>query len=149
MTIESISWHPPSHVSPSRHEVFFLKLSLDTVTYLVRGYDEAIAWFTAALGFSVIEDTDMGEGKRWVLIDANGVNLLLARADGPEQIAAVGKAAGGRVAYFLNTDDFARDHARMKAAGIKFKEQPRHEAYGTVAVFTDIYGNLWDLIEPK
>ncbi len=124
-------------------------MKLGAITYLVRDYDEAISWFTSALGFPVIEDTDMGGGKRWVLIDANGVHLLLAKAVGPEQDAAIGKAGGGRVAYFLNTDDFARDHARMQAAGVKFTEQPRHEIYGTVAVFEDLYGNGWDLIEPK
>jgi catechol 2,3-dioxygenase-like lactoylglutathione lyase family enzyme len=123
-------------------------MSLATITYLVRDYDEAAAWFTSALAFKVIEDTDMGEGKRWVVIDAGGVKLLLAKAVGHEQIAAIGKAAGGRVAYFLNTENFARDHGRMMAAGVKFREIPRHEPYGTVAVFEDLYGNGWDLIEP-
>lgn len=124
-------------------------MKLTTVTYLVRDYDEAIAWFTSVLGFSLVENMDMGDGKRWVLIDAGGMRLLLAKAVGAQQIAAVGKAAGGRVAYFLYTDNFTRDHAQMLTAGVKFKEQPRHEAYGTVAVFEDLYGNGWDLIEPK
>jgi catechol 2,3-dioxygenase-like lactoylglutathione lyase family enzyme len=123
-------------------------MSLATIAYLVREYDEAIAWFMSALAFKVIEDTNMGGDKRWVVIDAGGVRLLLAKAIGHEQIAAVGKAAGGRVAYFLNTEDFARDHGRMMAAGVKFREAPRHEPYGTVAVFEDLYGNGWDLIEP-
>ncbi len=124
-------------------------MRLAAITYLVRDYDEAISWFTSALEFLLIEDSDMGNGKRWVLFDAAGVRLLLSKADGPEQIASIGKAAGGRVAYFLNTDNFVRDHARMLTAGVKFKEQPRHEPYGTVAVFEDLYGNGWDLIEPK
>ncbi len=124
-------------------------MKLSAIAFLVRDYDEAIAWFTSALGLSLIEDTDMGDGRRWVLVDAGGVRLLLAKAVGAEQIAAIHKTAGKRVAYFLNTDDFARDHARMLAAGVKFREQPRHEPYGTVAVFEDLYGNGWDLIEPK
>ena len=123
--------------------------SLATITLLVRDYDEAIAWFKAALDFDLIENTDMGGGKRWVLVDAGGMRLLLAKADGPEQLAAIGNAAGGRVAFFLNTDNFARDHGRMLAAGVKFREAPRFEPYGTVAVFEDLYGNGWDLIQPK
>jgi catechol 2,3-dioxygenase-like lactoylglutathione lyase family enzyme len=124
---------------------------LAAVTFLVRDYDEAIAWFQGALGFVLIEDTDMGEGKRWVLVapQNGGVQLLLAKAVGQTQIDAVGKAAGGRVGFFLNTINFAMDHARMIAAGVEFKEPPRHEPYGLVAVFADLYGNLWDLIEPK
>jgi catechol 2,3-dioxygenase-like lactoylglutathione lyase family enzyme len=125
--------------------------NLSAVTYLVREYDEAITWFTAALGFSLIENTDMGEGKRWVLVgpQANGVRLLLAKAVGQGQLESVGKAAGGRVAFFLNTENFVQDHARMLTAGVEFKEPPRHEPYGIVAVFADLYGNLWDLIEPR
>jgi catechol 2,3-dioxygenase-like lactoylglutathione lyase family enzyme len=124
---------------------------LAAVTFLVRDYDEAISWFTGCLGFALIEDVALGEGKRWVLVEAKdgGSRLLLAKADGPEQEAAIGKAAGGRVAFFLYTDDFARDHAVMLAKGVKFREAPRYEAYGTVAVFEDIYGSGWDLIEPK
>ena len=91
----------------------------------------------------------MGAGKRWVVLDAGGVRLLLAKADGAEQLVSIGKTAGGRVAYFLNTDNFARDHGKMLAAGVKFKELPRLEPYGTVAVFEDLYGNGWDLIQPK
>jgi catechol 2,3-dioxygenase-like lactoylglutathione lyase family enzyme len=126
-----------------------MTLKISAVTYLVRDYDEAIRWFENALGFVLIENTDMGHGKRWVLMGAGTMNLLLAKADGPQQLAAIGKTAGGRVAYFLNTDHFARDHAKMLAAGVKFKESPRHEPYGSVAVFEDLYGNAWDLIEPK
>ena len=124
---------------------------LSAVTFLVGEYDEAIAWFVKALGFSVIEDTAMGEGKRWVLVAPQNasVRLLLAKAVGQTQIDAIGKAAGGRVGFFLNTENFVQDHARMIAAGVEFKESPRHEPYGTVAVFADLYGNLWDLIEPR
>jgi catechol 2,3-dioxygenase-like lactoylglutathione lyase family enzyme len=125
---------------------------ISAITYLVRDYDEAIAWFVSTLGFVLIEDIDMGEGKRWVVVapDARGgVNLLLAKAVGPTQIEAIGKVAGGRVGFFLNTENFVQDHARMMAAGVEFKEPPRHEPYGIVAVFADLYGNLWDLIEPK
>jgi len=127
-----------------------MTLKMSAITYLVQDYDEAIAWFRDALGFVLVEDTDMGEGKRWVLVAPNngGVRLLLAKAVGQKQIGAIGKAAGGRVAFFLNTENFTHDHARMMAAGVKFNETPRHEPYGTVAVFCDLYGNLWDLIEP-
>ena len=121
------------------------KLSL-----LVRDYDEAIAWYTRCLGFEVAEDIDMGGGKRWVVVQprgARGAALVLGRALG-EQRASIGRQAGGRVFLFLETDDFARDHAGMTAAGVTFREAPRHEAYGTVAVFEDLYGNPWDLIEP-
>lgn len=123
--------------------------SLATVALLVSSYDEAIAWYTGKLGFDLLDDIDLGGGKRWVTISAGqGSRLLLAQADGEAQRAAVGHQAGGRVGFFLETDDFARDHAAMLAAGIEFRETPRHEAYGTVAVFADLYGNLWDLIEP-
>ena len=120
------------------------------LTYLVRDYDEAIAWFTRVLGFALVEDTDLGGGKRWVLAGpARGVRLLLAKAATPEQAAHVGKQGGGRVFLFLQTDDFARDHAAFAARGVRFLEAPRHEPYGTVAVFEDLYGNKWDLIEGK
>ncbi|WAC22186.1 VOC family protein [Blastomonas sp. SL216] len=118
--------------------------------YLVRDYDEAIAWFTAALDWRVFEDSDLGGGKRWVRVGgAHGGQLLLARATSEEQLAAVGRAAGGRVAYFVHTSDFDADHARMVAAGVAFAEAPRHEVYGKVAVFADLYGNRWDLIEAR
>ena len=124
---------------------------LAAVSYLVRDYDEAIEWFVDVLGFALIEDVMIAGSKRWVLVEApdGGARLLLAKADGPDQDAAVGKAAGGRVAFFLHTDDFARDHAAMLAKGVTFRETPRHETYGTVAVFADLYGNGWDLIEPR
>jgi len=124
---------------------------LGAVAFLVRDYDEAITWFTGALGFDLIEDTPLGPGKRWVLVAPRGgeTPLLLAKADGAAQAARVGDQTGGRVGFFLHTDDFDRDRRRMLAAGVVFREEPRHEAYGTVAVFEDVYGNPWDLIEPK
>jgi catechol 2,3-dioxygenase-like lactoylglutathione lyase family enzyme len=125
--------------------------SIATVTLLVREYDEAIAWFTGVLGFDLVEDTPLGGGKRWVLVAPRhgaGCSLLLTRADGPEQVARIGDQTGGRVAFFLITDDFSRDHALLLDRGVEFLEAPRAERYGTVAVFRDIYGNKWDLIEP-
>ena len=124
---------------------------LAAVTCLVRDYDEAIAWFVGALDFVLVEDVALAESKRWVMVEApgGGSRLLLARADGAEQEAAIGHAAGGRVAFFLYTDDFARDHAALLARGVNFREAPRLEAYGTVAVFEDLFGNAWDLIEQE
>jgi len=122
------------------------------VTFLVRDYDEAITYFRTALGFRLLEDTPLGDGRRWVRVapeGSGGLSLLLAQAATPQQAACVGRQAGGRVFLFLHTDDFARDQARMKAAGVSFLESPRHEAYGVVAVFEDLYGNRWDLIEPR
>ena len=124
---------------------------IHAVTYLVRDYDEAIAWFVEKLGFKVASDEPLGGGKRWVIVSADeGSNfyLLLAKADGADQVAAIGKAAGGRVAFFLQCRNFRSTHQKMSAAGVNFLEQPRHEAYGIVAVFEDFYGNKWDLIEP-
>jgi catechol 2,3-dioxygenase-like lactoylglutathione lyase family enzyme len=124
--------------------------SLNLIALVVRDYDEAIAWFTQKLGFALVEDVDQGR-KRWVVVAPNGgagAGLLLARADGPEQQARIGDQAGGRVFLFLESDDFARDHAEMIEKGVRFLETPRREAYGTVAVFEDLYGNRWDLIEP-
>jgi catechol 2,3-dioxygenase-like lactoylglutathione lyase family enzyme len=123
---------------------------LATVALLVRDYDEAIAWYTDRLGFSLAEDVDLGGGKRWVTLAATGgARLLLAKADGEREAERIGDQTGGRVFLFLETDDFARDHGAMVAKGVTFKEEPRHEPYGTVAVFADLYGNFWDLIEPK
>lgn len=118
------------------------------VTLLVRDYDEALAFYVGKAGFELVEDTDMGGGKRWVLVRPPGsaAGLLLARAVG-EQVEAVGRQAGGRVFLFLETDDFAGDHARMTAAGVRFLEDPRHEPYGTVAMFEDLYGTKFDLIQ--
>lgn len=117
---------------------------------LVADYDPAITFFTRALGWSLVEDTAMGSDKRWVVVaPADGSGLLLARAADEGQRAMIGQQGGGRVFLFLETDDFARDHARMSAAGVRFLEAPRHEPYGTVAVFEDVSGNRWDLIERK
>jgi len=120
------------------------------VAFLVRDYDEAVAWFTGKLGFTLLEDTETGPGKRWVLVapPGPGTALLLARAVGEEQAAAVGSQAGGRVFLFLSTEDFRRDYARMRSGGVRFLEEPREESYGTVAVFEDLYGNKWDLLGP-
>lgn len=126
--------------------------SIATVAMVVADYDEAIAFYTGALGFALVADIDLGGGKRWVLVAPagdRGARLLLAQANGPEQAGRVGDQTGGRVGFFLETDDFARDHTAYKARGVRFLEEPRHEPYGTVAVFTDLYGNKWDLIEPK
>jgi catechol 2,3-dioxygenase-like lactoylglutathione lyase family enzyme len=125
-------------------------MKLASIAYLVRDYDEAIAWFVNALGFQLIEDTKLSEKKRWVRVQApeGGAVLLLAKADGPAQEASVTTAAGGSVGFFLETKDFATTHALFMSRSIKFREHPRHETYGTVAVFEDLYGNSWDLIEP-
>jgi catechol 2,3-dioxygenase-like lactoylglutathione lyase family enzyme len=124
---------------------------IHAVTYLVRDYDEAIAWFVEKLGFTVASDEPLGEGRRWVLVsagDGSGFHLLLAKADGTDQREAIGKTAGGRVAFFLRCSDFSLTHARMVSAGVDFIEKPRHESYGIVAVFNDFYRNKWDLIQP-
>lgn len=127
-----------------------MKQTLAHLTYLVRDYDEAIEFFTKALKFELIEDTPLTDSKRWVLVRPRGgeTSLLLTKADSPEQEAAIGNQTGGRVFLFLHTDDFQRDHSRMKAHGVEFLEEPRHEVYGIVAVFKDLYGNQWDLLEP-
>ncbi len=125
--------------------------TITNLALVVADYDEAIAFYVDTLGFSLIEDTPLGDGKRWVRVgpDGTGTTLLLARADGPEQAAHIGDQTGGRLFLFLETDDFARDYALFSARGVHFLEKPRLEAYGTVAVFEDLYGNRWDLIEPK
>lgn len=123
---------------------------ISALALVVRDYDEAIAWFTGALGFDLIEDTALGGGKRWVRVaprgGGDGASLLLARATTPAQAERIGDQAGGRVFLFLDTDDFARDHAAFTARGVRFVEEPRTEAYGRVAVFLDLYGNRWDLV---
>ena len=122
---------------------------LGLVTYVAREYDEAIGFFVGKLGFTLVEDTDMGDGKRWVVVSAgDGASLLIARADGEQQEASIGNQTGGRVGFFLQTDNFDRDFAEWTARDVKFHEQPRREVYGTVAVFEDLYGNTWDLIQP-
>lgn len=130
-------------------------MHLAHVALLVRDYDEALAWYTGCLGFRVVEDTPLTPSKRWVLVAPPGAPggretaLLLARAVGPEQGAAVGRQGGGRVFLFLHTDDCARDRAGMEARGVRFVEPTREEPYGTVAVFEDLYGNRWDLVQPR
>lgn len=126
--------------------------AIATIALVVAEYDEAVAFYRDRLGFALVEDTDLGDGKRWVVVappGARGARLLLARAEGIEQRAAIGRQAGGRVMLFLETEDFAADHLRMVAAGVTFLQAPRHEPYGSVAVFVDLYGNKWDLIEPR
>ncbi|MEV5008430.1 VOC family protein [Streptomyces sp. NPDC093064] len=121
------------------------------ITLVVDDYDEAIRFYTGALGFRLTEDAPRPDGSRWVVVepgDGAGTALLLARARTAPQRARVGDQTGGRVGFFLHTDDFARDHARMRAAGVTFLEEPRREPYGTVAVFEDLYGNRWDLLQP-
>jgi catechol 2,3-dioxygenase-like lactoylglutathione lyase family enzyme len=122
------------------------------MSLLVRDYDEAIRFFERALDFKLLEDSPRENGKRWIRVgptDGQGAALLLARAATPEQERAIGNQSGGRVFMFLETDDFARDYARMRAEGVRFVEEPRHEEYGTVVVFLDLYGNKWDLIGRK
>jgi chromate reductase len=123
--------------------------SMHAVTFLVRDYDEAITYFTHALAFELMEDFALSETKRWVLVtpQCGGTHLLLAKASTPEQEKAVGAQCGGRVAFFLLTDDFQRDYLRMREKGVEFLEQPRTENYGQVAVFRDLYGNRWDLLQ--
>lgn len=123
---------------------------LGHVALLVRDYDDAIAYFTSMLGFDLIEDTDLGHGKRWICVaphGSNGTRLLLARAATPEQEVQVGDQAGGRVFLFLHTDDCRRDYSIMRNRGVRFTDGPREEEYGTVAVFQDLHGNRWDLLE--
>jgi len=125
---------------------------LGYVALVVRDYDEAIAFYTQALGFQLIEDIDLGGGKRWVLVrppGSDGTDLLLARAVNPEQAARIGNQTGGRVFLFLHTNDFWRDYRALTAHGVKFVRPPSEEAYGTVAVFEDLYGNKWDLLQLK
>ncbi|PLK23134.1 extradiol dioxygenase [Porphyrobacter sp. TH134] len=117
---------------------------------MVPDYDTGIAFFVGALGFDLIEDSDMGAGKRWVVVGGkDGGCLLLAKAANDTQAAAIGNQTGGRVGFFAHTQDFAGTHARLVEAGAKFEEEPRRERYGTVAVFSDPFGNRWDLIEPR
>ena len=133
---------------------------IGSVSLLVRDYDEAISFYVDKLGFTLIEDTDMGNGKRWILVapqnstealrsDSGQACLLLAKASSPEQLLHVGDQTGGRVFLFLHTDDFWRDYNRMKKNGVHFLEEPRNESYGMVVVFEDLYGNKWDLLQMK
>ena len=125
--------------------------TLALISYVVRDYDEAIAFFTNAMQFELVEDTPR-DNKRWVVVrprGGSGSSILLAKAATPEQEAAIGSQTGGRVFLFLYTDDFKRDYDHMRSHGIQFLEEPRQEEYGIVAVFKDLYGNKWDLLEPK
>lgn len=133
-----------------------MKQSIGYVGLVVRDYDEAITYFTQSLGFDLIEDSGAkdrhGEDKRWVLVGpkgSQGTRLLLARASNEEETSRIGNQTGGRVFLFLHTDDFWRDYEAMTGRGVKFLEKPREEAYGTVAVFEDLYGNKWDLLQLK
>lgn len=122
------------------------------ITLVVNDYDEAIDYYTQKLDFILIEDTALSNTKRWVVVKPNGVggcNILLAKAVGEEQQSRIGNQTGGRVFLFMHTDNFISDYENMMAKGIEFVRQPSEEEYGRVAVFKDIYGNLWDLIEPK
>jgi len=122
------------------------------ISLVVNDYDEAIEFYTRKLSFTLLEDTRMSDTKRWVVVappGSTGCTLLLAKAANDAQRAAVGNQTGGRVFLFLHTDDFDRDYNQMQEAGIEFIESPRQEAYGKVVVFADLYGNRWDLIEPK
>ncbi|WP_296065817.1 VOC family protein [uncultured Agrobacterium sp.] len=122
------------------------------VTVVVDDYDRAKAFYCDVLGFECLSDEPLDDGKRWLVVKppgADGGALLLAEADGEEQRRAIGNQTGGRVGFFLHTDDFARDHETMIARGVRFLEQPRHEPYGSVAVFADPYGNRWDLLQPR
>lgn len=120
------------------------------ITLLVRDYDEALNFYTESLGFKLVEDTPLADGKRWLLVAPPGsteTSILLAKASTPDQAARIGDQTGGRVALFLHTDDFRRDYDRMLSKGVVFVEKPRNEPYGTVAVFCDLYGNRWDLLQ--
>ena len=125
--------------------------SIAAVALVVADYDEALAFFTGRLRFEVVEDTPLPGGKRWLLVrpPGGGTALLLARAVTPEQASRVGDQAGGRVFLFLWTDGFWRDYHDMLSRGVRFTEEPREESYGTVAVFLDLYGNRWDLVQPR
>lgn len=127
-------------------------LTVATISLLVREYDEAIAFYRDRLGFALVEDTALGGDKRWVVVapeGGRGARILLAKAEGEAQQSAIGNQAGGRVMFFLETDDFEGTYGAMMDKGVTFLETPRHEAYGSVVVFADLYGNKWDLIEPK
>jgi len=129
-----------------------MKQNIGYVSLLVRDYDEAISFYTKLLGFEVIEDSPLGDGKRWVLVAPRGSSecrILLAKAKKKEEIDGIGRQSGGRVFLFLHTDDFWRDFREYSLRGVQFCEQPREEAYGIVAVFVDISGNRWDLLQLK
>ncbi len=123
---------------------------IGNIALVVENYDDAIEFYTQKLQFTLVEDTDLGGGKRWVQVsppNSNGTNLLLAQASTEEQAKFIGDQAGGRVFLFLQTNDFWRDYELMKAKGVIFNDEPRVEEYGTVVVFQDLYGNKWDLLQ--
>lgn len=129
-----------------------MKQNLAHIALVVRDYDDAIRFYTGKLNFSLIEDTPLSDTKRWVIVappGSSGCSLLLAKAATDDQVACIGRQTGGRVFLFLHTDDLLRDHASMIEKGVHFVREPQQEAYGTVAVFEDLYGNLWDLIQPS
>jgi catechol 2,3-dioxygenase-like lactoylglutathione lyase family enzyme len=129
-----------------------LSQQIGALALVVRDYDEAIAFYCTALGFDLLEDTPVGDGKRWVLVappGGRGAALLLARAVNPQQSSRTGDQTGGRVFLFLETDDFWGDYQALRQRGVVFEEQPRQEVYGVVAVFRDLYGNRWDLVQRK
>lgn len=144
--------------SPNRHRgtcnrqlIQNMQQKLAHTALVVRDYDEAIHFYTETLGFTLIEDTKLSNTKRWVIVapkGSNGCNLLLAKAANEEQLSRVGNQTGGRVFLFLHTDNFGRDYEALQSKGVTFVRDPATEAWGTVAVFKDLYGNLWDLIEP-
>jgi catechol 2,3-dioxygenase-like lactoylglutathione lyase family enzyme len=145
MTLERLDASPTSYTSPG------MKQSIVHIALVIRDYEEAIRFYTETLCFTLVEDTYQPEqDKRWVVVappGSTGTSLLLARATTPEQEAAIGRQTGGRVFLFLNSDDFWRDYRRMVSLGVTFVRAPKVEAYGTVAVFEDLYGNLWDLLQ--
>ncbi len=127
-----------------------MRQHIGCVALVIRDYDEAIEFYREKLGFVIIEDTQVEDRKRWVLMAPPGsseTRLLLARAASPEQIARVGDQTGGRVSFFLHTDDFWRDYQQFRSRGVNFRRPPKDESYGTVDVFEDLYGNLWDLLQ--
>ncbi|PMM58055.1 VOC family protein [Vibrio splendidus] len=127
-----------------------IQQQIGNIALVVDNYDDAIEFYTKKLQFTLVEDTDLGGGKRWVQVsppNSNGTNLLLAQASNEEQEKAIGNQTGGRVFLFLQTNDFWRDYELMKAKGVVFNEEPREEAYGTVVVFQDLYGTKWDLLQ--
>lgn len=139
-------------IHDSLHTIYNnMKQNLASIALVVKDYDEAIAYYTKQLGFDLIEDTVLSETKRWVLVapkNSDGCKLLLAKAASEEQLSRIGNQTGGRVFLFLHTDDFWRDFNDYTAKGIEFTREPSKAEYGTVAVFRDLYGNLWDLIGP-
>jgi len=129
-----------------------MKKHIGAISLLVRDYDEALSFYVDKLGFHLLEDSNMGNSKRWIRVAPHNsaqTCLLLAKAVSPEQLSRVGDQTGGRVFLFLHTDNFQRDYEAMKSKGVHFLEEPRDESYGTVVVFEDLYGNKWDLLETK